>query len=313
MLFLLSFPAAGQAPQANLSDSSVIRLADPAIFYHSGTYYLYGTVEGNSNGGFWVYTSQRLRHWKRDTGKEGYALNKGEAFGTAGFWAPQVFRSGPRFYMAYTANEQIALAEADRPEGPFLQKTIAPLQAPVKQIDPFVFQDDDGKKYLYHVRLQEGNSIYVAELEDDLSAIKPETLRSCIRATEPWENTQSVPWPVAEGPSVLKRKGIYYLFYSANDFRNPDYAVGYATSNSPLGPWTKYAGNPVLHRRHLGENGTGHGDFIAGKKGPLLYVFHTHDSGQKVGPRKTAIIRFRFRNGAFRIQEKTFRFLRSGR
>ena len=31
----------------------------------------------------------------------------------------------------------------------------------------------------------------------------------------------------------MKRKKLYYLFYSANDFRNIDYAMGYATSFSP--------------------------------------------------------------------------------
>jgi beta-xylosidase len=74
-------------------------------------------------------------------------------------------------------------------------------------------------------------------MKDDLSAIIPETLRECIAATEGWENKANSNWPVAEGPSVLKHNGLYYLFYTANDFRNPDYAVGYATSSNPLGPW----------------------------------------------------------------------------
>ena len=195
--------------------------------------------------------------------------------------------------MAYVANENIAIAESDSPLGPFRQPIIKPIAAPVKQIDPFVFIDDDGKRYLYHVRLINGNKIFVAELNDDLSSIKQETLRECIEATELWENTNKASWPVAEGPSVIKHKGRYYLFYTANDFRNPDYAVGYATSSNPLGPWQKYKGNPIITKSLVGENGPGHGDFFERKK-EYFYVFHTHNSKETVGPRKTALIKANF-------------------
>lgn len=38
--------------------------------------------------------------------------------------------------------------------------------------------------------------------------------------------------PIMEGPSVIKLKDTYYLFYSANHFMNIDYAVGYAIASS---------------------------------------------------------------------------------
>lgn len=270
-----------------------IYLADPAVFEKSGQFYLYGTVERAAGNGFRAYTSTDLKTWKLNAGNDGYVLRKGDAFGTTGFWAPQVFSYRDKFYMAYVANENIAIAESDHPAGPFIQRTKEPLAAPVKQIDPFVFIDDDGKKYLYHVRLTGGNKIFVAEMADDFSAIKPETLRECITATDGWENTAQASWPVTEGPSVLKHKGTYYLVYTANDFRNPDYAVGYATSSSPLGPWKKYSGNPIISKKLIGQNGTGHGDFFQEGKS-LFYVFHTHNSVEKAGPRKTALVKLRF-------------------
>jgi xylan 1,4-beta-xylosidase len=269
-----------------------IYLADPAIYQQGKQFYLYGTG-GTSDGGFQAYMSTDKKKWKLVEKNKGYALRKGDAFGTTGFWAPQVFQQRDRFYMAYVANENIAIAESSDPAGPFTQKVKEPLAAPVKQIDPFVFIDDDGKKYLYHVRLTGGNKIFVAEMADDFSAIKPETLRECITATEDWENTAKAGWPVAEGPTVIKHKNLYYLIYTANDFRNPDYAVGYATSNSPLGPWKKWSGNPILSKKNIGVNGTGHGDlFRAGKD--LWYVFHTHNTAEKVGPRKTALVKVNF-------------------
>lgn len=279
--------------QAVVKDTQAIHLADPTVFPYGEKFYLYGTVEGNTGKGFLVYASDDLKKWKLSGKNEGYALKKEETFGTTGFWAPQVFMYNDKFYMAYTANENIAIAESNSPAGPFKQTTKGSLKAPVKQIDPFIFIDDDGKKYLYHVRLTQGNKIFVAEMTDDFSAIKEETLHECITATEPWENTAKSSWPVTEGPTVLKRDGIYYLFYSANDFRNPDYAVGYATSNNPSGPWTKYADNPILNKQLVGQNGTGHGDFFMKKK-QLFYVFHTHNSNTKVGPRMTALIKAGF-------------------
>ena len=65
---------------------------------------------------------------------------------------------------------------------------------------------------------------------------------------------------------MFKRNGTYYFMWSENDTRSEDYQVAYATSNSPLGPWTKRG--VVLqkdldvghqgHRAPLGRPGAGH-------------------------------------------------------
>lgn len=295
-----------------------IYLADPTIFIHDSLYYLSGTngdTEYSSQEGFLVYTSPDLKSWGGPTGAtNGFALMKGDAYGDKGFWAPQVFEYKNKFHIAYTANEHIAMAEADSPFGPFTSTSKKELEAPVRQIDPFVLFDEDGKKYLYHVRLTEGNRIFVAELNEDLLSIKPETLTECISVDQPWENTHNADWPVAEGPTVLKHNGLYYLIYSANDFRNPDYAVGFATSESPLGPWTKSDSNPIIHKSMIGINGTGHGDVFMDKDGDMQYVFHTHFSDSIVHPRKTAVIKIQFvkqENGAdlLEVDQSTFKFL----
>src|SRR5699024_12803081 len=59
--------------------------------------------------------------------------------------SPQVLYHNHRFYMAYTANGHIAIAESESPLGPFTQATQKPLAAPARQIDPFIFIDSDGK------------------------------------------------------------------------------------------------------------------------------------------------------------------------
>lgn len=267
-----------------------ILLADPTIFKNKETYYLYGT--GGANG-FLVYTSADMKTWKGPAGvNDGYALVKNDAFGSKGFWAPQVISYNNMFYMFYTANENIAVAKSDNPLGPFKQDIIQSLPSDTKQIDPFLFIDGD-KKYLYHIRLDKGNKIYVAEMNEDLSAIKTETLKECISATEPWENTANATWPVAEGPTVIKHKGFYYLFYSANDFRNTDYAVGYAVASTPYGPWKKFHGNPIISKKNTGKNGMGHGDLVQNGKGEWNYVLHVHSS-TGVSPRASALVKLKF-------------------
>ncbi|GAC1425664.1 MAG: hypothetical protein NVSMB67_27600 [Flavisolibacter sp.] len=182
-----------------------------------------------------MYTSTDMKSWKIPSEiKDGYALKKGDAFGDKQFWAPQVFAYNNKFYMAYVANENIAIAQSNSPLGPFSQTEKVALSSLVKQIDPFIFIDDDGKKYLYHVRLINGNKLFVAEIADDFSAIKPGTLHECITATEDWENTTHG-YPVIEGPSILKHNNLYYFIYTANDFRNPGYAYDRKVSVSHAG------------------------------------------------------------------------------
>jgi beta-xylosidase len=104
------------------------------------------------------------------------------------------------------------------------------------------------------------------------------------------------------------------MTYSANDFRNPDYAIGYATATSPAGPWTKSNNSPIISRKNIGINGTGHGDILIDTNGKILYVFHVHASDAKVSPRKTAIIELEFKKNKNKAAElialpKTFKLL----
>ncbi|WP_461532177.1 glycoside hydrolase family 43 protein [Sinomicrobium sp.] len=296
---------------AKTVEKKQIYLADPTIFESDGTYYLYGTkgdpeIEGE---GFLVYTSTDLVNWEGPSGAtDGFALKKGDAFGNGGFWAPQIFEYNSRFYIAYTADEHIAIASADSPLGPFTNDGQA-IEAPVKQIDPFVFFDN-GNIYMYHVRLQEGNRIFVAEMTDDLSSLKPETLTECVHAEEPWENTQQVEWPVAEGPTVVKKEGLYYLLYSTNDFRNPDYAVGYAVSDNPTGPWEKADQNPIISQSSAGEPGIGHGDIVNGPDGNTFYVLHTHYSENEVHPRKTAMVQIEIKDNKVHFVANSFNWIK---
>lgn len=278
-------------------------IADPAILYHEGMYYAYGTrVEG-----FEVYMSEDLKHWRRG---EELALKPEDSWGTRWYWAPEVYyvESKSKFYMFYSVDEHICVAESDSPMGPFIQDNKKPIVEYEKGIDTSLFIDEDGTPYLYYVRFTGGNVIWVAEMNDDLKSIKPETLTQCISVDESWEKVQGA---VAEGPSILKRGNVYYMIYSANHFESKDYAVGYATSNSPKGPWRKYVGNPILRRdmeSSSGLVGTGHGAPFVSMDGSYKYIYHAHSSNQSVQPRTSYINDLNISDdGIISIDEETIR------
>src|SRR5262249_18571141 len=51
---------------------------------------------------------------------------------------------------------------------------------------------------------------------------------------------------LVEVDSIYEEQGMYYLNYHANGSTAANVQVGVATSQSPLGPFVKRAGNPVL-------------------------------------------------------------------
>lgn len=84
-----------------------------------------------------------------------------------------------------------------------------------------------------------------------------------------------------EGSSIIKRRRadgrpLYYLLYSANNFANEHYGVGYAVAENPLGPWRKSPSNPVLEQSEQEKMySTGHGSpILSPDASELFYVHH---------------------------------------
>ncbi len=276
----LVFMAAGLSPAADPAlpapktyrNPIIDRLgpADPHVIRYGGKYYLYPTLDSR---GYDVFVSDDLVHWQQ----------KGRVFEDrrGGVWAPDLFqhkKGDGKFYLYYTVNKPrgseprggklIGVAVADGPMGPFVDKGVLAEDA----IDAHLYQDDDGRFYLYYVRLAGGFKIMVQEMTDPLTR-KGEPSR-VIHPTEPWEKVSG---EVTEGPFMLKRKGVYYLMYSGTGADSPNYGIGYATAASPLGPFTKHPGNPIA-RRGGDVLGPGHHCVIEGPDGRLWMVYHQKSS-----------------------------------
>ena len=284
------------ARQATAQAKREIFFADVTIYVEGGKYYLTGSKGGDGGPpGFAFLESKDLKTWTvpaKSTDSLGMILTKGDhTFGTKGFWAPQIINDKGTYYLTYTADEQTVLAQSKSLLGPYRQKQVGPIDGSEKNIDSYLFKDTDGTYYLYCVRFSQGNYLHVAEFDLKTGTIKPQTLKRCFDQTEPWEATPTYKSaPIMEGPTVIKLKTKYYLFYSANHFENIDYAIGYAVADSPNGPWVKHKNNPIVHRSIVGENGSGHGDLFEGVDKHLYYVYHIHHSSDKVRPRRTRIV-----------------------
>lgn len=290
--------------------SAEILLPDPTIFAENGTYYLTGTWD-DADGAFPVYQSKDLANWTLS----GNAIKASALSGDKWFWAPQILKRGGKYVLAYCAFDEknkkhfLAIAESDKPDGGF--KNSKALKSDTNfEIDPFIFIDDDGRIYAYFVHWKgKFGGVCGQELSADLAQRKG-AVKQLLKNDQNWEK-KDLPkefekinkgmkddWEkfkssraVVEGPTVVKRKGKYVLFYSANDFRSPDYCVGVAVADSPLGKFKKLQSPAVISRENTGFNGSGHGDVFFDADGGIWYVFHAHHSNIRVSPRRTAIIK----------------------
>ena len=271
--------AADAADTANDYRNPVIdeNLADPVVVFHDGTYYLYATGAVDGDNGYRVYTSKDLVSWER-----GPVVFRP---GPPHVWAPDVWRDpdSGRFYLYYTADKTVGVAEAASPLGPFTIRRKLFDHA----IDAHLFRDDDGRLYLYVVELP-GFRITVQPMAGPAEPTgDPKVV---LRPESDWETRNG---RVTEGPWMIKHADRYYLLYSGSGANTPDYAVGYATSASPSGPFTRAEHNPILHRSE-GLFGPGHGCAIRDRAGAWWFVYHQKRTARRAWDRFICLDRLHF-------------------
>jgi beta-xylosidase len=252
-------------------------LADPAVIFHEDVYYLYATGEVDGDNGYRVYTSPDLVNWTRGP----VVFRPGQPH----IWAPDVWRDpdSGRFFLYYTANQTVGVAEAAGPQGPFKVRR----RLFDRTIDAHLFRDDDGQLYIYVVQLP-GFRITVQPMANPTElAGEPQVI---LQPESPWETRNG---HVTEGPWMIKHADRYYLLYSGSGANTPDYAVGYATSSNPLGPFTRAQHNPILHRSE-GLFGPGHGCAIQDRAGQWWFVYHQKNSDRRAWDRFICMDRLNF-------------------
>ena len=259
-------------------------VADPFIFSADGVYYMVATTGGTN---FVGYRTDTLAEWSPSAR---FTAMRPAPWAGADHWAPEVYEYNGRYCMLFSARGKgakdycrLGIAFAEKAGDRFICQETPLLDLGYTIIDASLLVDDDGTPYIfYSANLNRGDHYesitYGVEMQRDLSGMVGEPVK-LIEATEPWETrTGRRVW--AEGGVVQKHDGLYYLYYSCNVYSGKDYSVGVATAKSPLGPYEKYAGNPLLTYQQAQDgsilvSGPGHNSFFT-VGGETFTAYHTH-------------------------------------
>ena len=246
---------------------------DPAVILVGQTYYAYATnsVAGNIQ----IIQSTDLTHWTA----VGNALPSLPAWAQSHFtWAPAVAMIGGTFVLYYAANvagsgrECISVATATQPQGPFTDRSTAPLECQTAlggSIDPASFIEPNGGLFLVWKSGGPGSSkIWSEQLDQTGTAFAPgATPTVLLTPGQAWEAG------TVEAPDLVTAGGRYLLFFSGNNWDGANYAVGVAACSGPLGPCADTSPRPILSSG-AGVLGPGGESVFAGATGAYWMAFH---------------------------------------
>ncbi len=272
------------APPVSATPAHDVKLffgADPHCAVIGKNYYLYPTGNYLGTGNNWVFSafsSPDLQSWTRSAPILNfndipwiYADGNPTHFP----WAPALAQKNGKFYFYYAVGPQgitpsrVGVASGSSPTGPF-KDSGAPLVTGgqgFEAIDPMTFTDPKTNVSYLYVGGSAGAKLRVWELSEDMM----HTAREVPVDTPP---------KFTEAPFVHYDNGMYYLSYSHGGWRSPSYSVHYATSTTPLGPWTYHG--PILVSDET-RKGPGHHSFVQDPTGQWLIIYHRWQSDKAGG------------------------------
>ncbi len=210
-------------------------------------------------------------------------------------WAPSVLARGASFVLYYTTRDAasgfqcISRATSTAPQGPYVDTSLQPLLCQVAgadafcgSIDPSPFVDATGQAYLLWKSDENSSAcrtaprLFAQALTDDGVSLVGSPVVLLTR-DQSWEGE------IIEGPSMVAHDGIYYLFYSANWYNGPDYAIGYAKCTTASGPCTKVtvdrgAGSAPIVRSAGTALGPGGQEFFTDTRNRTWMSYHAWTS-----------------------------------
>lgn len=250
---------------------SHIYTADPSAHVFDGKIYIYPShdidagIPFNDNGdhfGMEDYHVLSMDNVDAVTVDNGVALHvKDVLWAERQMWAPDAAHKNGKYYLYFPAKRandifQIGVAISDSPTGPFTPEPEA-----IKgsyTIDPAVYEDEDGKYYMYFGGIWGGqlqkyrNNQYSESNEEPLAnepALGPIVALLSDDMKQLAEEPKEIQILDENGANLLagdndrrffeaswvhKYKGKYYFSYSTGD----THLICYATGDSPYGPFT---------------------------------------------------------------------------
>ncbi len=183
--------------------------------------------------------------------------------GGRGYWAPDISYYEGRFYITatYRLNDdgrvyrKQMVTSSDKPEGPYCE----PVFLDEDGIDPSIFTDDDGKRYML---LNRGARIF---------EISPDGKKQLSEAKLLYYGHQK---RAPEGAHLLKKDGYYYLF-QAEGGTGPGHRISVSRSKELFGGYEPCPYNPIMRQTDelAGIQRCGHGKPVKTPKGEWYMVY----------------------------------------
>lgn len=186
-----------------------------------------------------------------------------ELEGGRGFWAPDISYYDGKFYITatYRLNDDTTVyrkqfvMSSEKPEGPYSKPNVINEDG----IDPSIFTDDDGRRYML---LNRGARIF--ELDKDATKqISPATMLF-------YGDQKRAP----EGPHLLKKDDYYYLFL-AEGGTGLSHRITVSRSKTLMGNYEPCPYNPIMMQNDDGAmiQRCGHGKPVMTQNGQWYMVY----------------------------------------
>jgi len=278
VLLLTAEPATAQLSR---SGNPIIRgwYADPEAHVFAQEYWIYPTTSApyDEQTSMDAFSSPDLVTWTRHAG----VLDLEDVgWGTRALWAPSVVEKDGWYYFFFSANDiqndeetgGIGIARSRSPDGPFEDYLGRPLVGSfhngAQPIDPYVFRDRDGTYYLTYGGWRHCN---IVKLNEDFTGFVPFDDGTLFR--------EITPDGYVEGSFMLLKDGRYYFMWSEGGWTGPDYAVAYAVSSSPTGPFQRIG--RILEQDPAVATGAGHHSVLHRPGAEKWYiVYHRRPLGE---------------------------------
>jgi GH43 family beta-xylosidase len=270
---------------------------DPFVLKLGGDYYAYCTGFAPDGRVFGVLHSRDLVTWT-EVGGAMEPLENSPPY----YWAPEVTFDNGKFCLYYSVGNEVLMelrvAVSDRPDRGFVDSGRR-LTKEDFAIDAHVFIDDDGTRYLFyatdflaHTHIGTGT---VVDRMIDRFTLEGDP-RPVTRAKYNWQvydpnrkEKGGVRWHTVEGPTVLKRKGLYYEMFSGGNWQNTTYGVSFAVTDDVARgeEWLQYSDGenvlPILRTLPDRVIGPGHNSVVRGPNNRELYcVYHRWSGDERV-------------------------------
>ena len=232
-----------------------ISMRDHCIIKVGNQWYCTGTsnpVWTGPNPGVRLLVSDDLINWRQHSWLIDASKLPPDCPFNGRFWAPEIHYIKNKFWLTVNSGKvtdedpkgmkthSIWLFSSDEVTGPY-KLVNGPLTSQYNN-DANLFEDDDGQTYLYC----SGNGLFQAKI--DLPSGK---MIGNIQKFLDKKDPENPDWMVGgiEGPFVVKKDGIYFMFFST---WTRGYEIGLLKSKTPLGPWELASREPIFGTRKKG-------------------------------------------------------------